>query len=280
MKLKDSVVAYGVKETPQLRIPIKNNSFIQMLKNQSSSGAYADNPSFHSFFNGVYINVTTPSTTNALMQIAANDAANSGLKVYYHTSSADSLTLLYGINANGTVSHYTHNYIGSKILQAINTSTGNDSLVYVTGCAGVKGKLTIPGLSKLKNIIINSATLTFKDINYPKDTTGLFGPPTNLLLTRYDSSSNLGYAIDDLIEGSPIYGLASSSYYGGIRGTDGSYTFNIARYLQKLINGTYSNKGFFVEMYNAAQRPYQVVLGGGNNFSKKIKLKIVYTKIH
>ena len=279
MKLKDSVKVYATKEMPQLRIPIKDAAFIQMLKNQSSTGAYANNTNFHDFLNGVYLNITSPQTTNALMQLATNNASISGLKVYYHTSSADSLTLLFGINANGTVSHFSHNFTGSKVLQAINNSTGNDSVIYVTGNAGVRGKLYIPGLSNLKNIVINRATLTLKDVDL-KDTASLFSPPTNLLLTRYDASTKTGYSLEDLTEGSPVYGLSSELYYGGIRNHDGSYTFNIARYLQKLISGTYTNDGFFVEMYNAAQRPYQIVLGGGNNYSKKIKLKISYTKIH
>jgi Domain of unknown function (DUF4270) len=279
MKLKDSIKVYAAKEAPQLRIPIKDASFIQMLKNQSSNGAYANNTNFHNFLNGVYINVTSSSTTNALMQLVTNNAAISGLKVYYHTAKADSLSLLYGINANGTVSHFSHNFVGSKVQQSITNSIGNDTVIYITGHAGVRGKIYIPSLSNLKNVIINKATLTFNNVDIT-DTASLFGPPTNLLLTRYDAATNTGFTLEDLTEGSPIYGLSSQLYYGGIRNHNGSYTFNIARYLQKVINGTYPNSGFFVEMYNAAQRPYQVVLCGGNSYTKKIKLKITYTKIH
>ena len=277
LKLKDSVMVYGKRQTPQLRIPITNAAFIQSLKIQDINGAYLNSTNFHNFFNGVYINVTS-SNTNGIMQLNASDPSNSGLQIYYHTATADSLSVLFAANANGTVNHFSHNFSGSKVLQQINNSTGNDTVVYLSGLAGVHGKLYIPGLSNFKNVMINKATLTFYDVNPAY--TGLFGPPTNLLLSRYDASTNLEYSLEDLSEGSPLYGVSSTVYFGGVRNTvDGSYTFNIARYLQKLVNGTYSNNGFFIEMNNAAESPYQVVIRGGNSFSKKIKLKIVYTKI-
>ncbi|MFM2225949.1 MAG: hypothetical protein RJA07_2151 [Bacteroidota bacterium] len=273
----DSAKEYGKTIQPLLKIPVSNTAFIADLisQNGSTTGSFYDNTSFHNYLNGVYLN-NTATNANGLLQLSPTDAEHSGLMVYYHTPTADSQKILFPINAAGTVNHFAHDYNGSKVQQVIQANTNQDS-IYVSGIAGVRSKIFIPGLSALKNTIINKAEITFENVD--ATSTSLFKAPGNLLLTRINAADGKEISLEDVTEGSPISTLSSANYYGGIY-TNGKYTFNIARYLQKLERGIYTNDGFYIEAYNAAERPAQVVLGGNNLSSYKIKLKILFTKIH
>ncbi|MEN9522486.1 MAG: hypothetical protein RL065_863 [Bacteroidota bacterium] len=271
----DSTIQYGKKILPCLKIPITNTAFINDLLVQSSlsGGSFYDNTNFHKYLNGVYL-ATTSTTTNGFLQLASNNADYSGLMLYYHSSLGDSLKRLFPLNTDGTVNRFKHDYIGSKVGNVIANSNGNQDTIYVSGFAGVRNKIMVPGLAMLKNTIINKAQVIFEEVT-PSTT---FIHPNNLLLTRINPTTGVAITLDDITEGSPISTLTDANYYGGIY-NNGKFTFNISRYLQKLANGTYNNDGFYIEAYNAAERPAQVVLGGGNQSAYKIKFKIIYTKI-
>ncbi|MFM2048221.1 MAG: hypothetical protein RI955_769 [Bacteroidota bacterium] len=271
----DSTIQYGKKILPCLKIPITNASFKADLLTQSSlsGGSFYDNTNFHKYLNGVYL-ATTSTNTNGFLQLASNNADYSGIMIYYHTATDDSLKRLFPLNTDGTVNRFKHDYTGSKVQSVMANSNGNQDTIYVSGLAGIRSKIMVPGLAMFKNTIINKAQVIFEEIN-PSTT---FIHPNNLLLTRYNPTTGGEISLEDITEGSPIATLSDANYYGGIY-TSGKFTFNISRYLQKLANGTYSNDGFFIEAYNAAERPAQVVLGGGNQSAYKIKFRIIYTKI-
>jgi hypothetical protein len=273
--VSDSTMQYGKKILPCLKIPISNPAFIPDLLSQSSTsgGAFYDNTNFHKYLNGVYL-ATTSTNTNGFLQLASNNADYSGIMLYYHTATEDSLKRLFPLNTDGTVNRFKHDYTGSKVQSVIANSNGNQDTIYVSGLAGVRSKILVPGLAMLKNTIINKAQVIFEEVN-PSTT---FVHPNNLLLTRYNPANGGEISLEDITEGSPISTLTDANYYGGIY-SGGKFTFNISRYLQKLANGTYNNDGFFIEAYNAAERPAQVVLGAGNQSAYKIKFRIIYTKI-
>lgn len=273
--VSDSTMQYGKKILPCLKIPITNSAFINDLLAQSSAsgGSFFDNTNFHKYLNGVYL-ATTSTSTNGFLQLASNNADYSGLMLYYHTSTDDSLKRLFPLNSDGTVNRFKHDYTGSKVANVIANSNGNQDTIYVSGFAGVRSKIMVPGLAMLKNTIINKAEVIFEEVT-PSTT---FIHPNNLLLTRVNPTTGVATTLDDITEGSPIYTLTDANYYGGIY-SNGKFTFNISRYLQKLARGIYTNDGFYIEAYNAAERPAQVVLGGGNQSAYKIKFKIIYTKI-
>jgi hypothetical protein len=274
--ITDSATDLGKKIQPLLKIPITNQLFISDLiaQNGSTTGAFFDNKSFHQYLNGIYIH-NTSSATNGLLQLSTTDANYAGLMVYSHSATADSVKTFFPINVGGTINKFEHHFANSKVKQLITANTNQDS-IYVNGLAGVRVKIYFPGLSALKNTVINKAEIIFENVNSSAMVT--FAAPDNLLLTRINGATGGEISLEDITEGSPITTLTDAIYYGGIN-TKGKYTFNISRYLQKLVNGTYTNDGFFIEAYNAAARPGQIVLGGKNSSVKKIKLKIIYTKI-
>ncbi len=278
------VIADTVMLKPQERIEL-DAAFGQTILNNQSTGNVATNAAFQNFFKGLYI--TTENTTGLASSegnIINFKMGESKITIYYHNSNVtnnDSLAYDLSLGSVGRFNHFTHDYSAAAIhplLNAqINSTPGNtNATVFVQGMAGVKTKITFPHLMNWadKGLIgVNKAELVISvdtsDITYNLDT--FASPAAFVLYGINDDGSN--YAIPDAFEGSGYFG---GSYNSGTV----QYRYNIARYIQQVLDGDRNNNGLYLLTSNGANLANRAVVAGGNSTSRPMKLNITYTKLH
>lgn len=268
--LTDSISIYGLSYPAHLRIPLTNTFANKILLADSLN--LVDNTAFLNLFKGFYVTTTPTPQGNGMLYLNLASAL-SKITLYYHNNDFDSLS--YDIPVSGVkVNHFDNTYTATPVYQSIsNPNSAGETKVYVQGGAGVKAKLLISNLDSLpKNILINKAELILSQT--AEDTT--YASPLLLDLFRIDDAGVAQKLEDD--------GL---SHYGGVKVTElvngvtiHRYRFNIKKYFQKLINGTYSNNGFYVQILGANSNSERVVIGNPSTDEKyRITLAVTYTKL-
>jgi len=139
-------------------IPI-NYSFGDWLLNQSAGGNMSSTEAFRSIMKGIYIAPDTSEGYSNDMMTLDLSATVSGLKLYFHNSTADSLLYTFFINVASAKSNLLlHQYSNSKIAPILQQGGYSDTL-FLQGAAGLRIRLRMPDLSSLGNIAINKAEL-------------------------------------------------------------------------------------------------------------------------
>lgn len=286
--LKDSVKVDTMKFPPHLRIKLNKTMFQNFLTDSAYKASYGSVTSFQSKFKGVYIKSSAnPSVGEGGLVYIDPSSGFSRLTLFYKNDSLDSLYYPFPILKSFTT-HYTqfqHDYFSATaITQQLNTPTNiQQSRVYVQPMAGVRTKITMPSLTKMfagKKVAINKAELvipidpTFVDSTYPN--------ASKLMLFIADSAYKGTMVLPpDYIEG--------GTYFGGEYNTQKKeYRFNIARYVQQVLNKTLKNEGLYISS-NALNSEYrrfialygnrEVLMGGDKNNPKRMYLRITYTPV-
>jgi hypothetical protein len=270
---KDSIKVNAKKLPPHIRVQITDLGFLAMLQSQTASTGFYNNVAFHNVCNGLYVDVANISG-NALVRMNNSSGALTGLLVYHHSSSTGKDTSSLLKMGFGSVAHFEHNFSNSQVANHLNQM--NDSIAYLAGFGGLITKIDFPYLNRMNKVIINRARLVVEDLN---PLNAKFPAPTSLYLYRKDSVAE---ALEDVLLGSPFGDLSNSSYYGGTRASNGTYTFNIARYLQKVVDGTYKNSfnGFYLNVLGQSVYGNQIIIGGGTNATHRLKLKMITTTLN
>ena len=272
-KPTDSIVVWGVKAAPQLRIKLSNTFGQNLLDNSTQM---TDDASFRNFFKGLYV-----TTANALPLVNTGGIfrfmlynPNSKLTLYYHNSSSDSLRfdLVYGSNCQSSL-YFDHNYSTvPAITNQFSDSTQGQNFIYLQAMSGLRSRIHIPYLKNYANnggIAVNKAELILKAD--PNTISTSYAAPLNLVLEGIDDAGK-PYAMPDAIDASHYYGGA----YDAVNHT---YTFNISRQVQAIIAGKTINHGFNLVVSGGSLNMNRLLLGGGGNSSYKMTFKITYTKL-
>lgn len=265
----DTISIYGLSYPAHLRIPLTSAFANKILLSDSLN--LVDNTAFLNLFKGFYVTTTASPQGNGLLYLTLASSL-SKITLYYHNNDFDSLS--YDIPVSGVkVNHFDNTYTSTPVYTSVNNANPNgETKIYVQGGAGVKGKLLITDLDSLpKNILINKAELILSQTD---DTT--YASPLVLDLYRIDDSGAAQNLEDD--------GL---THFGGVKVTESvsgvninRYRFNIKKYFQKLVNGTYSNNGLYVQALGANSNSERVVLSNSSTNEKyKITLAVTYTKL-
>lgn len=280
----DSVATVGgLLLKPQVRARL-DNSFGQLLLNNATMGNLIDNVSFQSLLNGIYI--TTENTTGLLSEegnIVHFKMGESKITLYYKNATTDSLSYDFSLGSVARFNHFEHDYstggIDTSLDNQINNPTppAQNATVFVQGIAGVKTKIEFPYLMHWVDnglIGVNKAELLISvDTNlldlYRLDT---FAAPSALILFGINDDGTT-YAIPDAFEGATYFG---GSYNSGTL----QYKFNIARYIQQILDGDRNNNGLYILASNGAVFANRVVIGGASSSTRPMKLNLTYTKIH
>ena len=285
---KDSVntitIATGVTRLkPQLRT-LLDNSFGQLLLNNAAMGNLIDNASFQSLLNGIYI--TTENTTGLLSEegnIVHFKMGESKITLYYKNSTADSLSYDFSLGSVARFNNFKHDYSTALINPLLDVQINNptpptqNATVFVQSMAGVKTKVEFPYLMRWVDngrIGVNKAELLISvDTNlldlYKLDT---FASPAALIVFGINDNGTI-YAIPDAFEGATYFGGTYNS--GTVQ-----YKFNIARYIQQVLDGDRNNNGLYILASNGAVFANRVVIGGATSATRPMKLNITYTKLH
>jgi hypothetical protein len=275
----DSVTVLGVKLKPQLRVPL-DNAFGQLLLNNQGTGNIATNTDFQNFFKGVYITTENTSTLPGEGNILHFKFGESKVTLYYHNSTTDSLKYDFNLGSVARFNHFEHDYTGASTDLTTQFSTPTqtqNNTVYVQSMAGAKTKIEFPHLMNwVKNgmIGVNKAELVISvDTTVSTYMIDTFAAPAALILFGINDDGTT-YAIPDAFEG--------ATYFGGtLNSGTVQYRFNIARYIQQVLDGDRNNNGLYILASNGAVYGNRAVISGGPSTSARpMKLNITYTKLH
>lgn len=228
---------------------------------------FEDNTAFQSFFKGLYISCDQFTSQGMLLELDLLDVS-SKLTLYYQNSESDSLSYDFQINSNADkMTRWSHDYSTTNIPNLI----GEEDLeqAYVQGSVGYRTYLTLPSLESLKdsNYVIHKAELTIPYFYNENDS--VFSIPSKLGLAAVNSQGGLEILSED-------QNIQGSSYFDGNSNIlDQTYTFNIARYVHKVIEQGYTNR-LALYVPSSVISPERVLLL--NDDVNSIKLKLFVSK--
>jgi len=256
---------------PSLRIKL-DPAFGQELLS-ADAATLADNPAFLQAFKGLAIipeNTALAHGQGAILYFNVV-TASTRLEVHYHSAENDSLRTLFPIDAASA----THSHYDRKLLPNINaiigdTLAGMDKL-YTQSMGGLRIKLKIPHLKKLKElgiVAINRAeiVLPLADGDLSK-----YGAPLSMEIYAATSDNSQVRIVD--------YGdnLLDNAY----RPTTNSYNLNIVRHIQAIINQPDSEPDYGLYIYNTGRslNARRGIYNGTAHPEKPLKIRLTYTII-
>jgi Domain of unknown function (DUF4270) len=286
---KDSVMIDSVKYPPQLRITLDRNFFQGFLNDTSF---YSSNTDFQKFFKGIYISSSSGSPVGQGAILYMNLLHSySRLTLFYHNT-LDTSSYYFGVynSACAYFTHFEHDYTSSpEITSQLSTNHAvPQEKVFIQPMAGLRTRITIPYLNTLfhgQKVVINKAELILPvDPASFSGADSIYAPIARLIINCPDSLKYSNVP-DDFFEG--------LNYFGGdYLSATKEYRFNIARYVQQVLNGKIENQPLFINCYNVrvgysfSDTPRRttanrVVLQGGKKSNlSRMRLKISYTPVH
>ena len=118
------------------------------------------------------------------------------------------------------------------------------------------------------SIVVNKAELV---LTAQAGTPIEYGLPSKLLIVAIDSVGGTYFPIDYYETG---------GYFGGNINSDGrTYTFNITRQVQRILDGGVPNNGFYAVVFGSSVQANRLVIGSGKNADYRVKLKLYYTHL-
>lgn len=264
-------------QAPHLRIALDNAFGQEILDAGKNGNVIATNSALKDIVNGLHIttstnvNNTTLNKGNGAIISFDMDASLSTVTLFYHNDAGSEKSYSFIINSESKkYNRFTHNYTNTDVEKHLSGVGFDSTVTYVQAMGGLKTKLTIPDIKDLGKdgkIIINKAELVLS-IN-DGSTSSLKAIPT-LSLTGINSSGEATFLID-FFEG--------STYFGGTYDeTNKTYTFNIARHLQDIINNNTEDYGLYLVASGSSVTVNRSIINSFKHPSNKIKLNITYSK--
>lgn len=245
--------------------PALGNRLLQM-----DSLSMVSNEEFLKHFKGLYVESVSADRKGTLVGLSAGGSA---IGIYYHTETKDTLFFSYSVTSNSAnVAAFSHDYSKAVFGQHLNQELIQDSLTFLQPTGGTKVKINIPSLSKWRDstdFIISRASITIFVDTLVSDVRR-YGIPSNLYLKYMDASGNEVFPKDSEL---------SPAYYGGSYDPyTASYSFNITRHLEQIINNEIESTSLYLVHSDRKGSPYRVVLKGGNS-SRPIELEVKYNRV-
>lgn len=254
-----------------IRIPI-DTSFARLLMDSS---ALANPKEFYTKLKGFYITCDDLPGDGGIMYIFP--VTSTYLSLYYHYNkivdgkdSTFKKTKVFNYTSSRFF-QYINDYSKSNPLKSIkylNDSTIQDSVFYVQSLGGVYGKISLDGVTSWMDslpLALHRAELVVG--KYTPETT----TPDSVL-----RELSLGYKVENKWVLSQ-YGN-KYIYYGGLKLYTQEYSFDITTHLQRVLEGEIKDRNLYI-FPNTSVGISRVVLQSGSNISKKMKLRLTYTKL-
>lgn len=222
-------------EANMLRIPLSNRFGGSLLT--LDSAILVDEQAFLNAFPGLHLKPTSTGEGIAAFDI---DNPLTGIYIYYHI---DNTYYQYQLRINTGILRYSaqnNDISGTVIEQVINGNAPEEAenTFFTQGMAGPVFRVEFPHLDQLrdKNIVINKAELEMRIGSIPNDSSDVFLPAEQLILT-YRNEEGQQVLIDDVLITSNI----EDQFGGVIIDAPGEepdiYRMNFGTYLQKAIDG-------------------------------------------
>jgi len=266
----DSVMVGSSLQAPQLRIRL-TDTLAATLVSLNSQSQFQSNDNWKAYFKGFYIKIdpATGVNTGSVLYFLPG-STNSKMTLYYH---ADTVARSYDFTFDNAarVNHQVHDYTGTRVEAQLNNPSSNDTLSYIQSLAGLKTNISFPYFKNINSegkILINKAELV---VTVPTSTDDIYVPPSGLLMAAKDSAGGLTYLSDYL---DPLI-----SFGGTFSTTSNVYKFNIARHLQRILDGDINDYGFSINIISSVVQANRAIIGNGKQSSVKMKLNLFYTKL-
>lgn len=276
-----------------LRVPLPaflGDSLLQAYL--SDTTLYENRLDFLSRFPGLQLTPTVEEEglVQFFLSTSLTPSLTAGIHVYYRDSSDQVRRYLFNFNPNQNTRFTTfeHDYTGTPAGEFVDNPTDNDSLVFLQGMAGLQGRITLPDLSNLGDIIINKAELEFYVADFEEDDTTFTQPEQLILVTEGDDGEEellVDVATADQVQ------QDVSFYFGGVPEEDETlgltrYTLNISTYLQGVVSGTASREiGLYpisntdITTQKRAETAERVVLYGNGHPQYAPVLRLTFTQL-
>ncbi|MCU0370631.1 MAG: DUF4270 domain-containing protein [Bacteroidales bacterium] len=279
----DSVVVKEDTLAPHLRINLTDITYSLAVKLlETPADSLDNNASFLNYFYGLYVTAEPAYSGGAILYFNLMSTL-SGMTLYYHNVSGDSLEFPYLINSNcARFGSFTHDYsLGDASFRAQvvekDTALGTN-ICYVQALGGVKTFIRFPNLKNFytdSKIAVNEARFFLKCA----ETEPILDPATLLIMVRRTEDGSYEI-LDDQLQGSDYFG----GYYDD---DDDGYWFRITSTVQDLMRAdtTQTDYGFEIYLSGGAVNGERVLLGGSDPqvpelAEDKMKLVITYTKLN
>ncbi len=262
-----STLAYTTMPSKSKTVAIEmENDFAQSFLDADPTN-FEDNTAFQEFFNGLYITCAQVGTSGILLELDLLDV-ESKMTLYYHNTESDSLSYDFQINSNADrMTHWSHDYTSTNIEALL--SEEELETAYIQGGAGLRTYLTLPSFEHLRdsNYVIHKAELTIPYFFSESDT--LFSIPNKLGLAAVNSQGKLELLTED-------QNIQGASYFNGNANVlEQTYTFNIARYIHKVVAEGYTDK-LALYVPSSVLNPERVLLS--NDEENAISLRLFVSK--
>lgn len=279
-----------------LVLPLDYNMSQYILQNNSN---LTNNTAFQNAYKGFYITTINSALgapgSGAIRRFNMDDEL-SGVNLYYHDgNSASSKGQVFKFSFRGTdalrFNHIDHNYVSGASLNLFDQISGTEeaailkgnSNVYLNCFGGTRTKIYLPYIKNFtdsQKVSISRAELIIKIDNKISPYNPNYGYPSNLALIACNAENGEELVFDQLE-------TTDFVKYGGIYdAANKQYVFNIARQMQKILNGEIVNYGFYLVnaqpnkafVIRRDDRLERVVLGGKTNPDFKPVFKVTYIK--
>lgn len=290
--IKFSEADTTVGRTNFLQIKLENFlgfSFINLL----SSETLKRDSLFWAYFPGLYIQPSPLQPGKTMLQMNYTELAG-GIYVTMKNRNGVDVTMVFPI-ATASFYHtaFAHNYAGSLIESAINSTEVGSQVAYIQSQAGVKTWIQFPALDKYKYKLINKAVIEIYEVDSPAINT----PRPRNIFPLKKGTDGKNEAILDYSSG--FYGPAriDTSTRDEFGNRIVKYQLNISNYFKNLVFGKNENNGIYLTNYpifdptpgfifnqgNIIQSQYvepsSVIIGGPAHpdTSKRMRLKVWYS---
>lgn len=280
--ITDSVAIATGKLPPMLRLRLDKNFFTNFLN--TSITDYTSFSTFQKTLKGLYISTASvPSSgQGAILYIDLTNTLYSHLTFYYHNAAHPTDTT-FNFNVNAVTcahfSHFDHDYsVAPDINNQINIDKDTmhqENNVYVQPMASVRTKITFPYIKHFLDDgkkAINKAELILKvDPTSITNADSIYSPPAQVVAAIADVLGPL--VMPDYYEGGVYFG-------GTYDATNKEYVFNIARYVQQVVDGKRKNEGLYIlATYGSTTANRVQFIGGNKALSGRMRLKVTYTSL-
>lgn len=311
VNLKDTVKAFQDTTINQLRIKL-STAFAQRLLNLDSTVLKSDSL-FKNFFKGFAIVPDAAFGGNAFTYYNLVDP-NTKLAIYYkypNVAGRDTATVDYFKLAftSSSANYITRDSSTGEVNQHRTFLPAGDNVIYIQTTPGISADLRFPSLGALSNRIVHRAELIIDQVYSPAATDTFFASPPVLFIDIKNAlTGNTFKPIP--CDFNTFSGIPNIGTFGGFRtivkdpfgNKISRYSFNISRYIQKVVSKVLPNVPFRLRAPDYFYNPTgyldecgqgvaplfnllntiaygRVKLGGGSNANYKMKLRIVYSNL-
>ncbi|HMN04466.1 MAG TPA: DUF4270 family protein [Flavobacteriales bacterium] len=259
---------------PQLRIPL-DPAFGNELLSQWGQPTMADNASFLEWMKGVVVAADNPGQAplqGGVWRFNLLDGA-SKMTLYYHTGAGEPRSFDFIMGSNSVRYSFVAFDHGAASVPGLAAALADSTLgqveTYVQALGGLRTEVRFPYLEQFRGSALQALAKAELTVPVAGDFHDTYAPPGQLFIFRKAEDGG-DLLVPDQVAGQGMVG-------GAYDNTRKEYRFNITRWVQGVINGTYPNTGLALVAGNNGISVNRVRLAGPDHPDLPMKLVLTFT---